>query len=166
MLSLAPLSGAPLSATDDGINVVIVAFDADEITFGTPFLENAPVFEEETIPITELTFTTHVDALDIHVTSNFTADDIVASTPVVAQADWVQDHKLAAALNWGFLPVVEGLPANFTNNFVANDINAVLNISIDIKEWELGAVDTDTFTEVTSTIQTATFVEQGASSFG
>lgn len=141
MFGFAPLAKTPV-ADDSGIvnyNIGIAdqtstptlsvgidqkhIFNADEITTATPIVDTAPVFEDETFAIADITIgTPTIGAVNALLRFDLTADDITVGVPVIDDGE-LEEQFTADEITLG-APVVDQIDFTEVHNFSADDVAA------------------------------------------
>lgn len=146
MLGFSPLASAPLSATSEELQATTVAFEADDILSSAPVIDIVTIFEEETVPISDITLgaptigavtalytdvlsvdevtlgAVVVDTAPVFEDETVTVDDVVTGTPVVDGATPVYTDVLFADDITSGAPVIDGATPQYTDVLAADEI--------------------------------------------
>jgi len=126
MLGFNPLASTPLSSASGGaINFSTVNFQADDITSSAPVIDIVSIFEEETVPISDITLgAPTIGAVTALYTDVLAADEITLATPVVDTASVFEDETVTVDDVITGSPVVDGATPLYTDVLFADDITS------------------------------------------
>jgi len=126
MLGFNPLAATPLSSASVGdINFSTVNFQADDITSSAPVIDIVSIFEEETVPISDITLgAPTIGAVTALYTDVLSADEITLATPVVDTASVFEDETVTVDDVITGSPVVDGATPVYTDVLFADDITS------------------------------------------